>query len=457
MKKCIAILGAGESGAGAAILAQSKGYEVWVSDTGKIAPIYKQEFQSLGIPYEEGGHNAEMILECEQIVKSPGIPSDHPIVQAAIARGIPVVGELEFAYPYASGRFILITGTNGKTTTTMLTHHLLQEAGRDVSITGNVGKSFARMVATETHKINVIEVSSFQLDDMYQFRADTAMILNITPDHLDRYYNHFQNYANAKFRIIQNMREQDAFIYFQDDDVISKGILSRDLGMQQWRVSLENEVRNGAYFKDNALYFTQDGQVIGSFSTEDTLLRGPHNMANVMCAIQACLLEGLAVEEIKKGLATFKAVAHRLEFVDEVNGVKFYNDSKATNVDSTRFALSSFHEPIVWIAGGKDKGNDYSLLLAQVKKHARALVCLGVDNQKLVDFFGPHLPVYDLKSMPEAVNLAYEKAMGGSVVLLSPACASFDLFRNYEDRGEQFKIAVAAIKKSYAESKSLPS
>lgn len=444
MKK-IAIIGAGESGTGAALLAVSKGYKVWVSDAGSIADHYKTELQAAGIAFEENGHNLTQILACEEVIKSPGIPQDAEVVVAARSHGIPVIGELEFAQRFASGRFVLITGTNGKTTTTMLTHHLLKEAGKDVGMAGNVGRSFARMVLHEKHAINVLEVSSFQLDDMYAFRADTAVLLNITPDHLDRYYHHFQNYANAKFRIIQNQREEDNFIYFQDNDVIAKGIISHDLSMQQWRVSMEHEVRNGAYRLNDEMVFVQDGSEIGRFSMDDTLLRGPHNMVNVMCAIQACFLEGLSVDEIKNGLSSFKAVPHRLEFVAEIQGVKFYNDSKATNVDSTRYALSSFYEPVVWIAGGKDKGNDYHELLHLVKKHVRALVCLGKDNEKLTHFFGPHLPVYDTHAMKEAVQIAFEKAGGGSVVLLSPACASFDLFLNYEDRGEQFKKAVAEI------------
>jgi UDP-N-acetylmuramoylalanine--D-glutamate ligase len=452
MKK-IAIIGAGESGTGAALLAAAKGYTVWVSDAGLIADHFKAELESHGISYEENGHSLSHILACEEVIKSPGIPQDAEVVLAVRSHGIPVIGELEFARRFASGRFLLISGTNGKTTTTMLTYHLLKEAGRDAGMAGNVGHSFARMVLQGQHAINVLEVSSFQLDDMYAFRADTAVLLNITPDHLDRYYHHFQNYANAKFRIVQNQHENDNFIYFQDNDVIAKGIVSRDLNMRQWRISMEQEVRNGAYRDQDQMVFVREGEELGRISMEETLLRGPHNMVNVMSAVQACLMEGLTMDEIKKGLATFKAVPHRLEFVAEIRGVKFYNDSKATNVDSTRYALSSFYEPVVWIAGGKDKGNDYRELLHLVKKHVRALVCLGKDNEKLTTFFGPHLPVYDTHAMKEAVGLAFEKAGGGSVVLLSPACASFDLFRNYEDRGDQFKQAVAEIAGQYTNPK----
>lgn len=446
MSKRIVILGAGESGTGAALLAKAKGFDVFVSDAGPIGASYKQELTDAGIPFEEHTHTKELILNANEIVKSPGIPNDAALVVEAISLGIPVIGELEFAYRFASGRFILITGTNGKTTTTLLTYHLLKAAGRDVGLGGNVGHSFARLLLGRKHKIYVLEVSSFQLDGMYSFKADTAMILNITPDHLDRYPN-FRAYVNSKFRILQNTTASDRFIYFQDSDVLSKGVLSREIEAEQLRVSLEQEVKNGAYMRDGILHFSaEDGSVAFTVSPADLTIRGPHNMANVMSAVLAAWKEGLSPEEIMAGLKSFQSVPHRLELVEEIEGVKFYNDSKATNIDSTYYALTSFHEPIIWIAGGKDKGNDYSIISAQVKKNVKALVCLGKDNTKLLEFFGDQLPVFDTHSMRDAIREAMKLATEGDVVLLSPACASFDLFKNFEDRGDQFRNEVAAMK-----------
>jgi UDP-N-acetylmuramoylalanine--D-glutamate ligase len=445
MQKRVVILGAGESGTGAALLAKAKGFDVFVSDAGSISPHFKAELTQAHIPFEENTHTLEMILNADEIIKSPGIPDHVPVMKEINQRRLPVINELEFAWRFAKGRFILITGTNGKTTTTLLTHHLLKEAGKDVGLAGNVGYSLARMLTRQKHKLYVLEVSNFQLEGMYEFKANTAILLNITPDHLDRYYNHFQSYVNAKFRITQNMTENDNLIVFQDDQVIAKELIFKGEEINTLRISLLNEVRHGAYNKDGLLHFTIDSNEIFSIPESEIPIRGPHNLVNAMAAISAAQIEGLSKEEILKGLRSFSNAPHRLELVTEVNGVKYYNDSKATNVESTYFALMSFIEPIVWIAGGKDKGNDYNRLLPLVKEKVKALVCLGADNKKLIEFFGPHLPVINTHSVEDALRNCRQLAKQGDVVLLSPACSSFDLFKNYEDRGEQFKRAAKAL------------
>jgi UDP-N-acetylmuramoylalanine--D-glutamate ligase len=445
MQKRVVILGAGESGTGAALLAKAKGFDVFVSDAGSIAPHFKAELTQAQIPFEENTHTLEWILNADEIIKSPGIPDHVPVMKEINQRRLPVINELEFAWRFAKGRFILITGTNGKTTTTLLTHHLLKEAGKDVGLAGNVGYSLARMLTRQKHKLYVLEVSNFQLEGMYEFKANTAILLNITPDHLDRYYNHFQSYVNAKFRITQNMTENDNLIVFQDDQVIAKELIFKGEEINTLRVSLSNEVRHGAYYKDGLLHFTTDSNEIFSIPESEIPIRGPHNLVNAMAAISAAQIEGLSKEEILKGLRSFSNAPHRLELVTEVNGVKYYNDSKATNVESTYYALMSFTEPIVWIAGGKDKGNDYNRLLPLVKEKVKALVCLGADNKKLIEFFGPHLPVINTHSVEDALKNCRQLAKQGDVVLLSPACSSFDLFKNYEDRGEQFKRAAKAL------------
>mgnify|MGYP003674417983 CR=1 FL=1 len=444
MSKRIVILGAGESGTGAALLAKAKGYKVFVSDAGSIASSYRDELIANQIKFEEGGHDLEKILKADEVIKSPGIPDSVPVMQAIIQNRIPVIGELEFAWRFAKGRFILITGTNGKTTTTLLTHHLLKQAGRNVGLGGNIGTSLARILLDQSYETYVLEVSNFQLEGMSEFKADTAILLNITPDHLDRYYNHFQSYVNAKLKITQNMTENDRFIFFQDDDVISKEVITRGLDVDMLRVSREREVNNGAYFKGGQLFFKNpDGSLAFTISEDEIPLRGPHNMVNVMSAILAAWKEGLTESEIKEGLKSFVNAKHRLEPVGEINGIKFFNDSKATNIDSTFFALSSFHEDIVWIAGGKDKGNDYNTLLPLVQENVKALVCLGADNQKLIQFFSQYLPVEDTHNEVDAVDAALNYANSGDVVVLSPACSSFDLYKNYEDRGDKFRKAVA--------------
>jgi UDP-N-acetylmuramoylalanine--D-glutamate ligase len=439
MKK-IVILGAGESGVGAALLAKQKGFDVFVSDKSDIKENFKKELIEAQIPYESGQHTEGVILSAHEIIKSPGIPDKAPLIQAAKAKGISIIGEIEFAYRYIDkSKIIAITGSNGKTTTTSLTYHLLKTAGLDVAVGGNIGKSFARLLAEEeTHYIYVLELSSFQLDDIKTFQPYIAMLLNITPDHLDRYDYKMQNYVASKFRITKNQTEDDIFIFNKDDKEIKAFMDKNAIQANEWDIS--------THFEGDILR--------GRFDMTKTPLKGPHNYFNASCAIAAAIVCGVGDTKIQQGLETFKNAPHRLEFVATIEGIEFINDSKATNVDSVYWALRAMSKPTVLILGGQDKGNDYTQILALVKEKVIGVVAMGIDNQKIMDFFKTNI---DTKSIKEALDKSIEIAKKylqdnkgenteGVTILLSPACASFDLFKNYEDRGEQFKKEVLALK-----------
>ncbi|MBS1681308.1 MAG: UDP-N-acetylmuramoyl-L-alanine--D-glutamate ligase [Bacteroidetes bacterium] len=442
----IAIVGAGESGTGAALLAKTKGLEVFVSDQGTIKEKYKNELQAHSIAFEEGQHTEEKILNATTIIKSPGIPDKADIIKKAKSKNIEIIDELEFAFRYLSGKIIAITGTNGKTTTTLLTFHLLKSAGLNVALAGNVGESLARKVAFENHDWYVVEVSSFQLDGIKTFRPHIGILLNITPDHLDRYEYQMQNYINSKFRLIQSMQNHDQFIYYFDDPIIKAEVERRKIVPDSLKVSLTNSDAQ-AHFDGRVMFFDL-GHNLFSIAQQDTTLKGPHNLINTMASVAAVYSAGISMDSIKAGLKTFKNAPHRLESVATINGVEFVNDSKATNVDSVIYALGSYNGSLVWIAGGIDKGNDYKLIEDQVRKKVKVLVCLGKDNSKLFQAFeGVVRVICETQSMQEAVSLSLKVARPGDVVLLSPACASFDSFKNYEDRGDQFREAVLELKK----------
>ncbi|MEM9417102.1 MAG: UDP-N-acetylmuramoyl-L-alanine--D-glutamate ligase [Bacteroidota bacterium] len=429
MKKMV-ILGAGESGTGAALLAQAEGFEVFVSDAGTIAPHYKAELIARRIAFEEGKHSPAMILSADEVVKSPGIPDHVPIVQALRKASIPIIDEIELASRYTQAFLIGITGTNGKTTTTNLTYHLLKTAGLNVGLAGNVGKSFAKSVLEEKYDYYVLELSNFQLEGMYAFKADIACLLNITPDHLDRYHGQMAPYIQAKFRILQNMTPKDHFIYNQDDPNMQAYLQQHTAIPRQH--SLSTKQPSEAVRAQLAL-----------LANTQFPLQGPHNQFNALVAITVAQLLEIDTTTIQRGLATFTGVPHRMEWVAEMEGVHFYNDSKATNVEAAEVALKSFNQPIIWIAGGQDKGNDYTQLQSLVHKHVKALICLGKDNTKITQAFQQVVsPIYTTQQVEEAVSMALACAQPGDVVLLSPACASFDLFKNFEERGEQFKQAV---------------
>lgn len=442
MKKSVVILGAGESGLGSAILAQKQGFAVFVSDLGKIKEKYKNVLLQHQIEFEEGQHSEEKILKCETVIKSPGIPDTAPLIQKLHQNGIPVISEIEFAGRYTNAKTVCITGSNGKTTTTLLTYHILKNAGLNVGLAGNVGKSFAGQVANEQHDIYVIELSSFQLDGMYDFKADVAVLLNITPDHLDRYGYQMQNYVDSKFRIIQNQTKNDFFIYCSDDEIIQKELEKREIKAACIPFGLKDPVEPGAGISDEKMIINFNQKQF-SMSILDLSLQGKHNTYNSMAAGIASMVFEIRNEQLRESLAGFQGVEHRLERFLRVHGIEFVNDSKATNVNSTWYALESMHKPVVWIAGGIDKGNDYSMLKSLVKEKVKAIVCLGKDNSKLHAAFDTVAKnVVDASSMEEAVKAAYYLARNGDTVLLSPACASFDLFENYEDRGNQFKEQV---------------
>ena len=441
----IVVLGGGESGAGAAALAKKQGFDVFVSDLSAIQPKYKAILDKYQIPYEENQHSEDKILNADEIIKSPGIPDKAPIVHKLMEQGTPIISEIEFAGRYTNAKTICITGSNGKTTTTMLTYHILKNAGLNVGLAGNVGNSFALQVAEENFDCYVIELSSFQLDGMYEFKVDIAVLLNITPDHLDRYNYEMQNYVNAKMRIIQNQTAKDAFIFWNDDLWIRKEIGKRQPEVTLYPFALQKE--NGV------IAYTKDKQIIietpkGIFTMEEELiaLTGEHNLYNSLAAGIAAKLMDIKNDDIRQSLSNFKGVEHRLEKVARVRGVEYINDSKATNVNSTWYALQSMKTPVVLILGGTDKGNDYCSIESLVTDKCRALIFLGVDNAKLHAFFdGKVGQVMDARSMQEAVSQAYELAEKGDTVLLSPCCASFDLFKNYEDRGTQFKKMVRSL------------
>ena len=441
MKKRIVILGAGESGAGAAVLAKKEGFDVFVSDMSKIADRYKKQLDDRQISWEEGQHTERSILNADEIIKSPGIPDTAPMVRKAIEAGIPIISEIEFAGRYTQSKMICITGSNGKTTTTSLIYHIFREAGYDAGLAGNIGRSLALQVAEEPHEYYIIELSSFQLDNMYQFRANIAILLNITPDHLDRYDNCMQNYVDAKMRIIQNQTPEDAFIYWADDPVIKRELDKYDIKAVQCPFS---DVK-----KNGVIGYIEEGQyklefpVPFNMEQESLSLTGRHNIYNSLAAGLAANIAGIKKENIRKSLSDFPGVEHRLEKVCDVRGVHYVNDSKATNVDACWFALESMKTKVVLIIGGKDKGNDYGPLMPLVREKCSALVYLGADNRKLHDNFDQlGIPVRDTHSMRECVEACYELAQPGETVLLSPCCASFDLFKNMEDRGEQFKDLV---------------
>lgn len=451
MRQNIIILGAGESGVGAALLAQAKGYEVFVSDQSVIAPQYKALLEQHNIRYEEGQHTAALILEATEVIKSPGIPEDAPIIQKLRNKEIPIVAELEFASRFTKARFIGITGTNGKTTTALLTYHLLKEAGLKVGLAGNIGSSLAKQVIRDEFDYYVLEISSFQLDDMYSFKPWIAVLLNITPDHLDRYGNSMERYVKSKFRITQQLDNESHYIYFADDEWVaaySKPVVEKANGLP---ISITTKTKEGAYKEGDNLFFTLNKKGVTNvrdltLALSQSPLRGIHNAINTMAAVLVALVAGVETAKIEIALKSFKNAPNRLEMVGTINEVAFVNDSKATNVDAVYYALEGFKEPLVWIAGGIDKGNDYAQIASLVKEHVKALVCLGKDNKKLMDFFKDIIPLQEEnESMEGAVSKAFEVASQGDVVLLSPACASFDLFENYEDRGDKFRAAVKAL------------
>lgn len=446
MKERITILGAGESGTGAALLAKVKGYDVFVSDQGIIKDKYKVELVKENIPFEEGRHTESNILNTWLIIKSPGIPDSAAIIKKAQEAAIEIIDEVEFAFRHANGKVIAVTGTNGKTTTTLLTYHLLKTAGFKVALVGNVGYSFAREVLKQSYDWYVLEISSFQLDGIKTFHPAIGILLNITPDHLDRYDHSMAKYTASKFRLIENMKPDEYFIYFKDDPRIKGEVATRKVIPVEVRISLKEEDNVEVYFDEEQMNFALDEKF--TIRQSETTLKGPHNLINTMAAVAAAYLSGVSLELIRSGLKTFKNAPHRMESIATIRGVEFVNDSKATNVDSVVYALGSYTSPLIWIAGGIDKGNDYDLIKDEVKQKVRALICLGKDNEKLKNAFRDVVTVIkETQSVKELVHMALQAAQKGDVVLLSPACASFDLFKNYEDRGDQFRKEVLALKR----------
>lgn len=455
-KKKIVVLGAAESGVGAALLAKAKGFDVFVSDAGKIGEAFKKKLEDNKIPYEEGQHTEEKILEAKEIIKSPGIPDKAELIKKAKKNKIKIISEIEFAGRYTNAKKVCITGTNGKTTTTMLTYHLLKKGGLNVGLAGNIGNSFAELVIEDKYDVYVLELSSFQLDGMYEFKADVAVLTNITPDHLDRYDYKVQNYVKSKFRVIQNMDSEGAFIYGEDSELLFDELFEIETDAQELPFSIEDTEGVAAWGEEDKFYIdpkfdiSDDGHEASNVITinnETSALKGKHNLYNSMAATLVAAWMGVKKETIQQGLEDFVNAAHRMEFVAEINGVKFINDSKATNVDSAYYALDAVKEPIIWIAGGVDKGNDYSALNEVVKGKVKALVCLGKENEKLFKAFKNMIPeIVETQDVEACAKMCLERAAEGDVVLLSPCCASFDLFKNYEDRGEKFKQAVLKLK-----------
>jgi UDP-N-acetylmuramoylalanine--D-glutamate ligase len=450
MSERVVILGAGESGTGAALLAKAKGFDVFVSDQGEIKDKYKAELKAADILFEDNQHTEDKILNASFVIKSPGIPLKAEIIKKIKAAGISFIDEIEFAFLYTKAKIIAITGTNGKTTTTLLTYHLMKEAGFNVALGGNVGFSMARQVARENFDWYVLEMSSFQLDGIKTFKPEIGVLLNITPDHLDRYEYSLDKYVNSKFQLIQNMGPEQHFIYYVNDPIVEREVTKRLLIPHQVPVSLNPPSKALIHFDGEKMNF----RLKESFriAQSETTLKGPHNLINTMAAVSAVFLAGTPLSAIKSGLKTFKNAPHRLESVAIIKGVEFVNDSKATNVDSVVYGLGSYDKPLVWIAGGVDKGNDYDIIKDEVKKKVRVLICLGKDNAKLKKAFGDVVEqIYETQSVTELVRKALEVARDGDVVLLSPACASFDLFKNYEDRGDQFRKAVLDLKREVEE------
>ena len=438
----IVVLGGGESGVGSAVLAKAKGYDVFLSDMGKITQEYADVLQEWNIPYEQGRHTEELILNADEIIKSPGIPATAPMVKKIAERGIDIISEIEFAGRYDSARKICITGSNGKTTTTSLIYHLLKEAGLNVGLGGNIGKSYAYQVATEKHDIYVLELSSFQLDNVYDFKADIAIITNITPDHLDRYDHKMENYVRSKFRITRNMSSDDCFIFCSDDEITIRHLDQIITKAQKLPFTQKSVVDQGAFVQGDKMIVRYKEQECDMY-LQELALGGKHNVYNSMAAAIAAKVMDIDNEAIRNGLATFQAVEHRLEKVLSIKDVLYINDSKATNVDAAWYALECQTRPVVWIVGGTDKGNDYSTLIPLAKEKVKAMICMGLDNHKFHESFEGIVPeIHDVTSASDAVKLAHSLAVAGDCVLLSPCCASFDLFKNYEDRGRQFKEAV---------------
>jgi len=443
MSKRMVILGGGESGVGAAILAMQKGYEVFVSDSGPLKEKYKEELKTKGIEYEEGQHTELKIMQADEIIKSPGIPEKNALVKKIRAQEIPVFSEIELAYRYkGDSKIIGITGSNGKTTTTAMTYHICKHGGLDCALVGNIGYSFARQVAEQGKAWYVAEISSFQLDDIKLFRPDVAVLTNITEDHLDRYEYKFENYISSKFRIVMNQTSSDYFIYCEDDPVIKKYLNQYSFHSNPLPITMQHELNQGGFIKNGQMTVKAGNEKV-EMSIYDFALKGIHNQYNTMAAGLAAVTVGIKKQRIREAIQSFEALEHRMEYVSTVRGVEFINDSKATNVNSTWYALESMTKPVILILGGIDKGNDYSLIRNLVKQKVRAIVCMGLDNRKIHEAFHDDVAVMvNTAGAQEAVKAAFHFANKGDVVLLSPACASFDLFKNYEDRGDQFKEAV---------------
>ena len=445
MSKRLVILGGGESGAGTAVLGLKQGYDVFLSDKGKIATKHKEILAEYKVEYEEEQHTESKILNADIVMKSPGIPEKADLVKKLRANNVRIVSEIEFASWYTDAKIVGITGANGKTTTTMLTYQLLKDGGLNVGLGGNIGKSFAMQVATENHEHYVLEISSFQLDDIETFSPHISILTNITPDHLDRYDYELQNYVTAKYAIAKNQKPTDVFIYCADDEITMQNIDKYPTLAQKIPFSYEKDIAEGAYVKDETIHININNNPF-TMSIQELGIRGRHNVYNSMAAGIVANIYGLRKEQIRESLANFKSLEHRLETVTKIRGIEFINDSKATNVNSTWYALESVSKPIIWIAGGVDKGNDYTVLEGLVKKKVRAMICLGVDNTKLHSAFSKHVDiVVNCNNMRDAVRMAYQLSNPGDAVLLSPACASFDLFQNYEDRGKKFKDAVIQL------------
>ena len=438
----VVILGGGESGTGAAILAKSKGFDVFLSDRGQLNQKYIDVLDREQIPFEQGMHSESRVLESDLVIKSPGIPDTVALIVALKEKGIPVISEIEFASRYTTAKIIAITGSNGKTTTTLLTYHLLKNAGLNVGLAGNIGDSFAWQVAEKEFDYYVLEISSFQLDNIEKFHPQIAVLLNITPDHLDRYGYDFQNYINSKFNIVQNQTAEDHLIFFEDSEVITDELSKRNIQSHQIKVSLAHKPAEGAFLHEGKL-ISNVANVSFEQVFDELPIKGPHNAINAKSVIAVAQLVGVSSEKISEGLKSFTNAPHRLELVEVINGVTYINDSKATNVDSVFYALGSFEKPIILIAGGVDKGNDYSQIEALVRNKVKGLVVLSKDSEKLERYFSGITPqIYITQDVQDAVNKAQQWSVSGDIVLLSPACASFDLFKNYEDRGEKFKTAV---------------
>ena len=438
----VVVLGGGESGVGSAVLAKVKGFDVFLSDMGKLSEKYVAMLEEWNIPYEQGRHSEELILNADEVIKSPGIPETAPMVQKIMEKGIGVISEIEFAGRYDSAKKVCITGSNGKTTTTSLIYHLLQQAGLNVGLGGNIGKSYAYQVATEQHDIYVLELSSFQLDNVYEFKADIAIITNITPDHLDRYNYNMENYVKSKFRITRNMSSEDCFIFCSDDEITVNHLNQIVVKAQKLPFTQKGEVAQGGFVKEDKMIVRYKEQECDMY-LQELALGGKHNIYNSMAAAIAAKAMDIDNAVIRNGLATFQAVEHRLEKVLSIRDVLYINDSKATNVDAAWYALECQTRPVIWIVGGTDKGNDYSSLMELAGEKVKAIICMGVDNAKIHAAFEGVVPhMCDVTSAQDAVKMADSLASAGDVVLLSPCCASFDLFKNYEDRGRQFKEAV---------------